>query len=102
MLTVFFNPEEFAIVDLLPQDISFTTVDFLSNVVLLLAHRHAQQLEDIGRRKLHLHFDNSKCHTAGHVGQQMASYRCVLVLHPPVHPTWPSQISTCLAESGSI
>jgi hypothetical protein len=28
---------------------------------------------DIGRRKPHLHFDNSKCHIACHVQEQMAS-----------------------------
>jgi hypothetical protein len=64
---VFFNPNEFAIVDLLPQDTSFTAVYFVNNVILPLAHQYSQQPEDIGRRKLHLHFDNSKCHTARQV-----------------------------------
>jgi hypothetical protein len=60
MLMVFFNPKEFAIVDLLPQDTSFIMVYFVNNVILPLVNRRTQQLGDIGRRKLHLHFDNSK------------------------------------------
>jgi hypothetical protein len=41
---------------------------------------------DIACRKLHLHFDNPKCHTARHVQEQMARYRCVLGPHPPSPP----------------
>jgi hypothetical protein len=67
MLLVFFNPKEFAIGDLLPQDTSFAVVHFVNNVILPLANQHAQQLEDTGRRKLHLHFDNSMCNGAPHV-----------------------------------
>jgi hypothetical protein len=78
---VFFNPKEFAMVDLLPQDISFTTIYFVNNVILPLANRYVQQLEDIDRRKLHLHFDDSKCHSARHVQEKIASHRCVLVPH---------------------
>jgi hypothetical protein len=44
MLMVFFNPKEFAIVDLLPQNRSFTAVYFVSNVILPLANRYAHQL----------------------------------------------------------
>jgi hypothetical protein len=97
MLRVFFNPKEFSIVDLLPEDTSFTAVDFVNNMILSLTNRYAQQLGDIGRRKLHLHFDNSKCHTGRHVQEQVASHRCVPVRHPHIHPTWPLQTSICLA-----
>jgi hypothetical protein len=45
MLTVFFNPKEFARVNLLPQDPSFTAVYFVNNVIFPLANRHSQQLE---------------------------------------------------------
>jgi hypothetical protein len=67
MLMVFLSPKEFAIMDLLPQDTSFTAVYFVNNMALPLANRHAQQLGNIGCRKLHLHFDNSKSQTARHV-----------------------------------
>jgi hypothetical protein len=42
-LIVLFNPKEFIIVDLLPQDTSFIAVYFVNNAILLLANRHAQQ-----------------------------------------------------------
>jgi hypothetical protein len=97
MLTVVFHPKKFAVVDLLPQDTFFTAVYFLNKVILPLAGQHAQQLGDNGRRKLHLYIDNSNCHTARHVQEQMTIHRRVSVPHHPYSPTWPSQISTCLA-----
>jgi hypothetical protein len=92
ILTVFFNPKEFAIDDLLPQDTSFTTIYFVNNVILPLANRHAPQLENIGSHKLHLHFDNSKWHTARHVQEQTASRRCVRVPH------WPCSRDLAIAD----
>jgi hypothetical protein len=67
MLMGFFNPKELAIMDLLPQDTSSTVAYFINSVILPLANRHAQHLGNIGRRKLHLHINNSKCYTARHV-----------------------------------
>jgi hypothetical protein len=87
MLMVFVNPMEIAIVDLLTQDTSLTAIYFGNNVILLLVNRYAQQLGDIGGHKLHLYFDNSKCHTVWHIQEQMASYRCVPGPHPRIHPT---------------
>jgi hypothetical protein len=65
------------------ENIQFTATDFVDNVMISLASRHAQQRGDIAYRKLHLHFDNSRCHTARHVQEEMASRRCVRVSHPP-------------------
>jgi hypothetical protein len=87
VLTVFFDPREFARVDFLPQNTSSTVAYFANNVVLLLANWHAQQPGEIGHRKLHLHFDNSKCHTTRRVQEQMASYRRIRVPRPSIHPT---------------
>jgi hypothetical protein len=89
MLLVFFNPKEFAIVDLLPSDNSFTVVCFVNNVLLPLANWNTQQLGDIDRRKLNLHFGNSKYHTVRHVQEQMDSHRCVRVPHPLYSPDMP-------------
>jgi hypothetical protein len=86
MPTVFFNPKDFALVNLLPQRISFTVAYFAYNVIMPLANRHAQQWGDMARHKLHLYFDNSKCHTARHVQEEMASHRCVPVPHLPYSP----------------
>jgi hypothetical protein len=85
MLMVFFNPKEFTIVDLLPQDTSSTPGYFVNNAILPLANWHAQQLGAISRRKLHLHFDNFKGHIARYVQKQMAGHQCVRVPHPDIH-----------------
>jgi hypothetical protein len=82
MLMVSFNPKEFAIADLLPQNISFTVADFVNNMTLSLANLRTQQLEDIGRHKLYLHFNNSYCHIARHIQEQMARHRCFHVFYP--------------------
>jgi hypothetical protein len=58
----------------------------VNNAILPLANRNVQQLGDIGCRRLDLHFDNSKFHTARHVQGQMASRRCVRVPYPPHSP----------------
>jgi hypothetical protein len=39
MLTIFFNPKEFTIVDLSPQDTSFIAVYFVNNAILPLTNR---------------------------------------------------------------
>jgi hypothetical protein len=59
--------EAIRMVNSLPEDTSFTVAYLVNNAILLLANRHIQQLEDIGRRKLHLHFDDFKCDAASHV-----------------------------------
>jgi hypothetical protein len=74
MLTLFFNPKKFALVHLLPQNTSLTAACFVDNVIIPLARWHAQQRRAVARRKLHLHFDSSDCHTAQHMQEQMASH----------------------------
>jgi hypothetical protein len=44
MLVVFFNLKEFTIMDLLPQDTSFTVGCFVNHVILPLANQRVQQL----------------------------------------------------------
>jgi hypothetical protein len=41
---------------------------------------------DFARRKLHLHFDNSRCQTARHVQEEMASHPGCRVSHPTYSP----------------
>jgi hypothetical protein len=82
MLTVFFNPKEFVIVNLLPWSTSFTAPYLVINVNIPLANWHAQQRGGTVCRKLHLHFHNFKFHSARHVQEQMASHHCIRVPHP--------------------
>jgi hypothetical protein len=67
----------------LPQDTSFTAEYFVNNAILLLANRYAQQLGDLGRLKLYLHFDNSNCHTARRIQEQIAIGASVFPSYSP-------------------
>jgi histone-lysine N-methyltransferase SETMAR len=86
MLTVFFNPRRFAVVDLLPQGATFDADYFVAQVIRPLHALHSTASGDIARRKLCLHFDNSPCHTAHVVVDEMARLRCRRVPHPPYSP----------------
>jgi hypothetical protein len=62
MLTVFFNPKQFTLMTLLPQGTSVTAARFVDKLIIPVANGHAQLRENIARRKLNLHFGNSKSH----------------------------------------
>jgi hypothetical protein len=64
MVTIFFNPHTFPVVDILSQDGHFTAQCFIDNVVIQLAQDYSTESGDIARRRLQLHFNNSRCDTA--------------------------------------
>jgi hypothetical protein len=86
VLTVFFTPKESAQANLLPQGASFTAASFADNLIMPLANRHTQQPGDVARRRFHLHFDNSKCHTARHAQEEFATHWCARVPHSQYSP----------------
>jgi hypothetical protein len=86
MITIFFNPHSFAIIDALPKRVPFNAAYFIEHVVIPLHQRHLTASADIARRKLRLHFDNSPCHTAVIVAQEMQRLRCEQVPHPRYSP----------------
>jgi hypothetical protein len=86
MLTLFFNPNHLAIVDLLPQPTNFTAAYFVARVVISLANQHHQQARDVARRKLLLRFDSPRCHTAATVTAEMVRLRCVRIPHLAYSP----------------
>jgi hypothetical protein len=65
IITIFFNPNSFAIVDALPKGIPLGAVYFVEHVITPLHQRHLTVSANIARRKLRVHFDNSPCHTVG-------------------------------------
>jgi hypothetical protein len=86
MLMVFVKPKEIVVVNVLPQGTWFTAIDFVDNAIIPLVNRYSQPWGDIARRKLHLHFDNSKCHTTRDVQKQMANHRWIRAPQPPYLP----------------
>jgi hypothetical protein len=86
MLTVFFNPKTFAVIDCLPEGTPFNAAYFVAQVVNPLHQLHSTATGDDARRKLRVHFDNSPCHTARVVSDEMARLRCRRIPHPPYSP----------------
>jgi hypothetical protein len=60
ILTIFFCPHAFLIVDILPQDEHLTVQCFMVLAVMRLAQAHSIQLGDIARQRLQKHFNNPK------------------------------------------
>jgi intergrase/recombinase len=59
ILTVFFNPKEFARANMLLEVTSFTAAYFVDKVIVASANRRAQQRGDIACRRLKWYCDNS-------------------------------------------
>jgi hypothetical protein len=86
MITIFFNPHSFPIVEIFPETPSFNAAYFIDCVVTPLAQFHARAARDNSRRKLRLHFDNSPCHASQVVSDAMTHLRCRRVRHPAYSP----------------
>jgi hypothetical protein len=88
MLTVSFNLNSFAIVDLLPENESFTSAYFRVHILypLVQLQLYASVGGDNSRRKLRLHFDNSACHTSHAVVDEMERLCCKRVPHSTYCP----------------
>jgi hypothetical protein len=82
MLTVFFNPNSFAVVDLLPENESFTSAYFIDHILHPLVQLHVSAGGDNSSHKLRLHFDNSAFHSSHAVVDKMARLHCRRVPHP--------------------
>jgi hypothetical protein len=98
MLGVFFNPNEFAMVDLLPQDTPFAALSFVNHVIFSLANRHAQQL---GISAVASCICISAIPSAALLGISKNRWPAIVASvfrTPRIHSTWPSQTSTCLTS----
>jgi hypothetical protein len=51
-----------------------------------LSQEYSTKSADIARRSLQLHFDNSRCHAAKIVSEEMRRLKCKRVPHPPDSP----------------
>jgi hypothetical protein len=86
MLTMFFSPKTFAVIDFLPEGTPFNGAYFVAQVVNPLHQLHSTATGNDARRKLCVHFDNSPCHTARVVSDEMACLGCRRIPHPPHAP----------------
>jgi hypothetical protein len=86
MLTVVFNPNGFAIADLLSQGDSFIAQYFIDQIFKPLSSEHSTKSVDIARIRLRLHFDNSRCHITKTMSEEITCLNCKRALHPPYSP----------------
>jgi hypothetical protein len=78
----FLSPAGFRMIDAMPQDITFASESFITQVLTPL-HQHRISLsQDAAPRTLSLHFDNSRCDTAPSVAAEMAKLRSKRLPHP--------------------
>jgi hypothetical protein len=66
-----------------PQGDGFTAKYFTNQRIKRLSQEHSTKLDDIALRSVRLDFDNSRCHTAKIVSEEMTRLKCKRVLHPP-------------------
>jgi hypothetical protein len=82
----FLNPNSFAIVDYLPQGDSFTGQYFTDQILKSLGQEYSAKSAEIARRSFRLHFDNSRCHTAKIVSEEMTRLKCKSMPYPLYSP----------------
>lgn len=85
LVSVFWNPNGFALVDELPKGVTFTTDYFINNILEKLTKRGTAFPDRDGKR-LNLHFDNARPHTADKTIQYMELNGLKKVPHPPYSP----------------
>ena len=85
MLSVFWNPDGFLIIDLLPDDLRFTSEYFINNILEKI-YEATTPLREKEHRKITLHFDNARPHTARKVVEYMNLHNMKRAPHPAYSP----------------
>jgi hypothetical protein len=101
VLTVLFNQKGFAVVNLLPQGMSFTAVSFVDSVIIPLAIRHTRQRGTSPTANL---IYISTVPSATLLGMSYKRSPGIWVSVFPIghiHPTWLSQISGYISPTES-
>lgn len=85
MLTVFWNPNGFALIKVLPDDMPFNAEYFI-NEILQELYEKTSTIPNKGDRKVTLHFDNARPHTARKVTQFMEEHHMKKAPQPAYSP----------------
>ena len=85
MLTVFWNPEGFLVVDVLPHRQKFNSEYFINNILQPIYEQLSSRAEELGKT-ITLHFDNAKVHTSRKVHEYMESHNMKKAAQPPYSP----------------
>lgn len=85
LVSIFWNPNGFLLVDDLPKGSSFTSSYFINNILEPLTGNGSRFPDNDGRR-LNLHMDNARPHIAKITNQYMECRGIKKVPHPPYSP----------------
>ena len=88
MLAVFWNPDGFLIIDLLPDDNKFTSENFINNILENI-YEDKEPLRKKEHRKIIIHFDNGRPHTA----RKVVEYRDLHNMKRAPHPAYSPDIA---------
>lgn len=85
MLSVFWNPDGFLIIDILPDDFRFTSEYFINNILEKI-YEATKTLREKEHRKIIIHFDNARPHTSRKVVEYMDLHSMKRAPHPAYSP----------------
>jgi histone-lysine N-methyltransferase SETMAR len=86
MLTIFWSPLGFPLVQLLPKGQHFNARYFCENILQEINQNRPAATAEDGRRNILLHFDNATPHTAGETLGFLKSHRMKRAPHPAFSP----------------
>ena len=85
MFTIFWNPNGFLIVKVLPKDVTFNE-DYFINEILEPINKLTASMRNQTGKKLILHYDNARPHTSKKVLEYLESHNMYRAPHPPFSP----------------
>lgn len=86
MLTVFWNPSGFLVVDFLPEGQKYNSEYFIDNILIPLRSEIDKKLKKKTQSKFYLHLDNCKVHTSKITSEKIKELDLIKVPHPPYSP----------------
>lgn len=94
MLTIFWNVNGFPIVKVLPDNEKFTA-EYFMNEILEELYKETKQIQSRGYRKVVVHYDNARPHTARKVIRYLEEHHMKKAPHPHIPLTLHRATSTC-------
>jgi transposase len=85
MLTIVWNPRGFHLIDVLPKGLKFNVAHYINTILIPLVERRSAH-GTANERKLIVHADNARPHTAKVSTQFLAENRMKPAPHPPYSP----------------
>lgn len=86
MITIFFSPLGFRVINMLPQKTTFTSQYFIDEILVKITKTHPPQVQRDPKRRVRLHFDNARPHKTNAVLQFCNNNGLSICEHPPYSP----------------